>query len=214
MVNRIRVCSDNSVAISWLNNRKKTTGSSQAEVDKIKDYVAYSRRLQPGLKVHCIWVPGHEQMVGNEAADSLAKAATARSDEGDNFGASHANMRRWVKEKQHRKFLDHLLSHPDVTKPPERLESELPKPQLPFIPHAPQPTLATLLAAWTGHGDFPVYHMSRKHTEYETACERCGEVFWRTHACSAVCRQGSCGQQPSFKSCSRRARAARPWPTS
>ena len=66
---------DNQAAIAALTNRPSQPG--QYIVDAVHDQLRTLRRSHPRMRVHVEWTPGHAKVLGNERADTLARAAAA-----------------------------------------------------------------------------------------------------------------------------------------
>ncbi|RAL60867.1 hypothetical protein DID88_010191 [Monilinia fructigena] len=141
-----------------------------------------SHRLIDRHAVNIRWSPGHQGIIGNEAADELADAGAKSGivDPGlttqptiSGIGSIARGLARnatsdwWYKNKStlsggYRQWqLDYALKEP----------IEL---------HLPRPTLHRLLALRSRHGDFEAYHRRFKHEDAETHCP-CGKAKTPEH---------------------------------
>ncbi len=120
------------------------------------------------VPVHIKWVPGHAGIPENERADRLAEAGAKLPYTDDPPIVSWEKMRKskllreehntWWSENRPKSYTDKGIG-PALGKPKEL--------------SIPRRILGRLVAARTGHGDFPEYHERLEHATYERHCQ-CG----------------------------------------
>lgn len=71
--NTVTILADNQAAITAPKNPRRQPGRYLLEA--FNDELAKLRKARPHLKIHITWIPGHEDVVGNERADTAAKEA-------------------------------------------------------------------------------------------------------------------------------------------
>ncbi|RAL66425.1 hypothetical protein DID88_006116 [Monilinia fructigena] len=157
------LCID-STSVIWCKRANASDTSQWAFLER--------HRLIDRHAVNIRWSPGHQGIIGNEAADELADAGAKSGivDPGlttqptiSGIGSIARGLARnatsdwWYKNKStlsggYRQWqLDYALKEP----------IEL---------HLPRPTLHRLLALRSRHGDFEAYHRRFKHEDAETHC--------------------------------------------
>lgn len=122
--------------------------------------------------VYIAWIPGHHNIVGNERADELAKAATRRDDMPH---STYANARRRNKEGIRQKWTESWYRDVAMQTGRFAIANRLPptlKPRQHFT-HTPQEVYGRLIQCRTGHGFFGEYYATFVPTE-PIMCS-CGE---------------------------------------
>ena len=69
----VYIFTDNQSAIQTIDSPKRQSG--QYIVKKILDMIERVHKIKPMCNIHIEWVPGHENVEGNEQADQAAKTA-------------------------------------------------------------------------------------------------------------------------------------------
>ena len=164
----IYICLDNTSVIDGLNG--DSPESSQSTFLRFQ-HIASTH--QPGVTIK--WVPGHQDIEGNEAADKLAKEGAVqeyapmttptiswtRRHLRDETKQDFAKW--WKAQREHR--YDQVSSFA-VTKQP--------------LVSYRRSTIHRLLAARSAHGDFAAYHERFRHEDSNNHCS-CGERKTPTH---------------------------------
>lgn len=181
---KVVLCIDNTPVIRGIEGH--TPLSSQGYFQSIK---SNQRWLEVFLvKLETRWTPGHVGILGNEAADQLAKKATLLTREEQQLATvSWARRQNWQERKQ--MFADWWAKNC----PPSYQHLDLAvgkgNPELTLT----RRMLHRLLAERTGHGDFAEYHRRFNHEDADTRCG-CGEEKSQWHFIS--CRRAAGWKHP------------------
>jgi len=142
------------------------------------------------------WTKSHSGLTGNEKADQLAKEAAAQQQPGPAGYATLAHTReaarRWpteaTAEAWHREAPS-AYKKLGIPPPPRRGPPEL---------RLPRSTLARLIAARSGHGDFEAYHTRFSHTADNNNPRycRCGRLKEAAHFFYCRIARRKYGQPP------------------
>ncbi|KAL2890686.1 reverse transcriptase [Ceratocystis lukuohia] len=186
--NAIWICSDNQAAVDRMNSVAKKTSTSQHELDHAKTLAQKLRDVFPNLKIHCIWVPGHKDIEGNEKADALAKSAAV---EAPDYSMSLSRAKRWIQEDLSQSIQDWVRDQATIKDHSFRKDLEFPKRGQLGVPEGPRRLQGIIMAALSSHGDFAAYHQRRKHQNATLRCQRCGADKDETH-------EWSCRRQPNY----------------
>ncbi|KAL2885136.1 putative double-stranded RNA/RNA-DNA hybrid binding protein [Ceratocystis lukuohia] len=172
----LNLCVDNLGVVKRIGRRMQKPGTSQLAIDEIRRTLARwqggSDNLaldKPVGKVH--WVPGHCEVPGNEAVDQLAKAGCKSED----LLVPKATMsltaaRRWRNEAFKADFRNWMKENCPKIK---HLGGALnwPRPyDIGWMKGLHRGTVARILAARSGHGDFKEYHVWLNHRNAELHC--------------------------------------------
>ncbi|KAL2886173.1 putative double-stranded RNA/RNA-DNA hybrid binding protein [Ceratocystis lukuohia] len=176
----LNLCVDNLGVVKRIGRRMQKPGTSQLAIDEIRRTLARwqggSDNLaleKPVGKVH--WVPGHCEVPGNEAVDQLAKAGCNSED----LLVPKATMsltaaRRWRNEAFKADFRNWMKENCPKIK---HLGGALnwPRPyDIGWMKGLHRGTVARILAARSGHGDFKEYHVRLNHRNAELHCPVAG----------------------------------------
>jgi hypothetical protein len=155
---------------------KRLKSGTYTAIDReaVEEFREHREDLEVPLKV--IWVPGHSDIPENERADRLAKAGTTMApplhtpatvswEKTESSKAYRRENASWWSRKRAKSYAARKIG-PNLGK---SKELELPR-----------YTLGKLVAARSGHGDFPPYHLRFRHETYEPNC-RCGATKTPTH---------------------------------
>ncbi|KAL2889564.1 RNA-directed DNA polymerase from mobile element jockey [Ceratocystis lukuohia] len=182
----IWICTDNQAATTRMNSMQRKVGTSQFDVDRARQTAQNLRAQHPSLEVHCIWVPGHRGIEGNEKADALAKSAAVEVFE---YTMSLARAKRWLREDLHQAHKAWFKDQKTVVHHATRKLLEFPHPDKLGVPEGPRKHQGKILAAISGHGDFAAYHRRMNHPDTRNHCHRCGSDKKETH--EWTCRKNS-----------------------
>src|SRR5699024_5674523 len=114
------------------------------------------------------WCPGHAGILGNEAADALAKAAATRPVT-QRVPVSHSAFRRRLQASFWSSAQAAWINNAPGLYPLLPLRADRVPPELKL----PRYALGKLVAARTGHGDFAEYHRRFQHEGAKLTCS-CG----------------------------------------
>ncbi|KAL5615083.1 uncharacterized protein BROUX77_000920 [Berkeleyomyces rouxiae] len=172
------LCLDNLGVAQRIACRSKKNGTSQGEVDEIRrllhDWKGGTEHLSLDAAVGAVrWVPGHTNVPGNELVDGLAK----RGCESEVLlvrpgGMSLASARRWKKLQLNAEFKAWTESCEPRSHIGARFESTNAY-KVDWLKGQHRSTIARILTARAGHGDFAEYHDRFDHTEAEKNCPLC-----------------------------------------
>ncbi|KAL2889056.1 reverse transcriptase [Ceratocystis lukuohia] len=182
----IWICTDNQAATTRMNSMQRKVGTSQVDVDTARQTAQNLRALHPSLEVHCIWVPGHRGIEGNERADALARNAAVEVFE---YSMSLARAKRWLREDLHQAHKAWFKDQKTVVHHATRKLMEFPHPNRLGVPEGTRKHQGKILAAMSGHGDFAAYHRRMNHPAIRNHCHRCGNDKVETH--EWTCRKNS-----------------------
>lgn len=121
--------------------------------------------------VYIRWVPGHTNIPGNEAADTVAKEGAAQQlADAEEQPYSLASLNHWAKES-----IPQAINKLWSTLAPQQyrdlgIQTSPLNPKELLLPRA---ILGRILAARSGHGDFAAYHERFNHMDIHLTC-RCG----------------------------------------
>ena len=164
-------CLDNHAVATAIH--QKTHGTSATTIRECKDLVQRwktrpqrNKHLEPGTAA-VLWIPGHRKITGNEAADREAVR-------GANLPLSHhskelslAGAKKWARLTSKQDFLTYCSTLPNHHRQQLDQSQTQPSPaELQFT----RGSLARLLAARSGHGDFAQYHDRFNHRNAERKC--------------------------------------------
>ncbi|KAL5606020.1 uncharacterized protein BROUX77_003213 [Berkeleyomyces rouxiae] len=190
------LCLDNLGVAQRIACRSKKHGTSQGEVDEIRrllhDWKGGTEHLSLDAAVGAVrWVPGHTNVPGNELVDGLAK----RGCESEVLlvrpgGMSPASARRWKKLQLNAEFKAWTKSCEPRSQIGARFESTNAY-KVDWLKGQHRSTIARILTARAGHGDFAEYHDRFDHTEAEKNCPLCQQPKEPFHPWSCL-MQVSC----------------------
>ncbi|KAL2890693.1 putative endonuclease/reverse transcriptase [Ceratocystis lukuohia] len=176
--NTVWICSDNQAAVRRMNKKAKSIKTSQHMIDEAKWLIQDWKATFPRLRFHCIWVPGHSDIHGNELADRKAKEAATRTTD---YHMSLARTKRWLRETGEENLRKWFYSRAGIEDHPFRKHLEFPRKDRFRTPKESRKILGTILAAISGHGDFKEYHQRFKHHSAPLQCSACGMDKKETH---------------------------------
>jgi ribonuclease HI len=159
---RLFVCLDNTSVVDGLNGSPPE--SSQAIFLRFQELASGH---SPGVTVK--WIPGHQDIEGNEAADKLAKEGAMLETRIDSL-PTVAWVRRHLKGKRKDDFARWWAAQDEARYEDVHSYAAVSKNLVSFK----RATLHRLLAARSGHGDFAAYHERFGHTDSNKHCT-CGE---------------------------------------
>ncbi|TGZ78694.1 RnaseH-domain-containing protein [Ascodesmis nigricans] len=96
LLDEIRIFTDSKFALERIKSSEPGPGQEKAEEIR-RSYAKLSHR---GVNVHLHWVPGHQDITGNEVADKAAKEAATR-----NLNSPHLEEKQWFGEKCQKYYL-------------------------------------------------------------------------------------------------------------
>lgn len=166
----VTICIDNSSVVRGIGGTAPM--SSQAQ---FRAFQAIGDEYPQLITVR--WTPGHKDIPGNEAADSLAKAGAALPVR--DLTASVSQRRREARAKLallFREWWEGVDKHTYLDRKIDLKGDLLKLPEL----EMPRSQLRHLLAARTTHGDFADYHIRFHHHDASLECS-CGRERSPTH---------------------------------
>ena len=175
-------CLDNQAVIAGFRQHPK--GTSAATLQKCKDYVEIwnnrsrsqpSTCLEPGA-AFVLWIPGHSGILGNKLANKEASCGAHLPLELHAKQMSTAGAKQWAHITANRDFITYRNSQPAHC----RLRPDCACLQLHAELQLPRESLARLLAALSGHGNFAAYHTRFNHPDAKNCCH-CGAYKTPTH---------------------------------
>lgn len=166
----IVICSDSQAAVMALSGPVVSSGLVAECRKRALDQV----RIHHSVTV--VWVPGHSDIKGNEAADELARQGSAMSAMGPEpiIPVGPSLVKNWIKQQLTRGFVSHWRSLPGM----RISKSFICDPRQNYGIHhlsCDRGTTRTLVGLLTGHGPF-LSHMEKIGAiQGATACRKCGE---------------------------------------
>jgi ribonuclease HI len=176
---KITVCLDNTSVIWGL--RGTPSASSQ---DAFLEFKNSAEEYPGGVEVK--WVPGHQDIPGNELADQLAKRG-AETGSIYNKGATAAYARRQARREAREAFGQWWENEKPASYEGTKLRATLRETE--EVKLLSRRHLHHLLAARSGHGDFKRYHERFSHENSVNHCS-CGK--WKSPAHIFFCRKTYC----------------------
>ncbi|KAL7919595.1 ribonuclease H-like domain-containing protein, partial [Trichoderma austrokoningii] len=168
-INEVILFLDNSAVVDGILGQ--TPHSSQSAYMGLRKI---AKELLPGIHTKVAWVPGHKDILGNEAADKLAKEGSELPPPPSRTATIMHIKRLARSERNRRRELDWDRNRPPYYKR-WRLDAPLKPPEL----QLPRSILHRLYAERSGHGDFVEYHERFGH-DASPAC-KCGEPKTQGH---------------------------------
>ncbi len=182
----VTVCLDNEEAAIRLHTglATRTSAPEILTFNKLKASWPLRPLATPGKHgtVEVRWVPGHQSIHGNEAADRLANAGCSLPP--CRTAVSYSAALTLAEDRFHKALQDYWAANAPTRYKDMGIKTGR---TMPKELNLPRSTLGRLLAARSGHGDFQDYHVRFNHEDAVLHCS-CGEAKSPDHF--YYCRAG------------------------